>query len=161
VWTGQAHPRLHTSTAHLLVRNVTMSRVAEATRLQRRHSSGKRVRGSAFRSAKLLWQMGREAVQGNFGIWRHTKEIILLSCRAPVSLVWRLTTGWTTAGSEFRVLVGERVFTSPYRPDRHCVRRSRGRDEKLTTHIPTSAEIKKTYIYKSIHPHVSMAQCLN
>jgi hypothetical protein len=77
-------------------------------------------------------------------------------------------------GVGFRVPVGSRIFTSSYRPKRlygaprllsnvnlGLLPRGVKWMEPETDHSPpTSAEVKKTWIYTSTHPYAFMAQCL-
>jgi hypothetical protein len=77
--------------------------------------------------------------------------------------VYRLATGWTTKGVRVRAVVGARVFFSPRRPDRPWTSQSllsngyrglfsRGikRQRREADHSPpTSAEVRKTWVYTS------------
>jgi hypothetical protein len=66
-----------------------------------------------------------------------------------------------------RAPVGSRIFTSPYPPDPTSYPRGIGgggglkRPRSEPDHSPpTSAEVKKTWMYTSTHPYVFMAQYL-
>jgi hypothetical protein len=87
--------------------------------------------------------------------------------------VQRLATGWKTKGSEFESLWGARILSSPCRPDRlwglpsllsngylalsPWVKRPKREGDHSP---PTSAEVKKTWVYASNPPYAFSSYCL-